>query len=144
MVGIIILQIVLIILNAIFSSAEISVISMNETKIKQMAEEGDRRAEKAVLLLEKPAKFLEAIQAAVTFAGLLSGAFVAVYFAEFVKRTLFNCESIFRWSVSFNKILVGVTLVELDHLNTVRIFCADNGISKSFGSKSFSNSRCAL
>ena len=39
MVGIIVLQIVLIILNAIFSSAEISVISMNETKIKQMAEE---------------------------------------------------------------------------------------------------------
>lgn len=62
MVGIIVLQIVLIILNAIFSSAEISVISMNETKIKQMAEEGDRRAEKAVLLLEKPAKFLEAIR----------------------------------------------------------------------------------
>ena len=88
MVGIIVLQIVLIILNAIFSSAEISVISMNETKIKQMAEEGDRRAEKAVLLLEKPAKFLEAIQAAVTFAGLLSGAFVAVYFAEIVKSVL--------------------------------------------------------
>ena len=42
MVGIIILQIVLIILNAIFSSAEISVISMNETKIKQMAEEDKR------------------------------------------------------------------------------------------------------
>ena len=88
MVGIIVLQIVLIILNAIFSSAEISVISMNETKIKQMAEEGDRRAEKAVLLLEKPAKFLEAIQAAVTFAGLLSGAFVAVYFAELAKSAV--------------------------------------------------------
>ena len=86
MVGIIVLQIILITLNAIFSSAEISVISMNETKIKQMAEEGDRRAQKAVLLLEKPAKFLETIQAAVTFAGLLSGAFVAVYFAEFVKN----------------------------------------------------------
>lgn len=88
MVGIIVLQIVLIILNAIFSSAEISVISMNETKIKQMAEEGDQRAEKAVLLLEKPAKFLEAIQAAVTFAGLLSGAFVAVYFAELAKSAV--------------------------------------------------------
>ena len=42
MVGIIVLQIVLIILNAIFSSAEISVNSMNETKIKQMAEEDKR------------------------------------------------------------------------------------------------------
>ena len=103
MVGIIVLQIVLIILNAIFSSAEISVISMNETKIKQMAEEGDRRAEKAVLLLEKPAKFLEAIQAAVTFAGLLSGAFVAVYFAELAKSAV--KDDCFRtghlWSVGY-------------------------------------------
>ena len=40
MVGIIVLQIVLIILNAIFSSAEISVISMNETMMNQMAEAG--------------------------------------------------------------------------------------------------------
>ena len=42
MVGIIVVEIVLIILYAIFSSAEISVISMNETKIKQMAEEDKR------------------------------------------------------------------------------------------------------
>ena len=51
MISVIVLQIVLIILNAIFSNAEISVISMNEAKVKQMAEEGDKRAEKAAMLL---------------------------------------------------------------------------------------------
>lgn len=86
MVGIIILQIVLIILNAIFSSAEISVISMNETKIKQMAEEGDRRAEKAVLLLEKPAKFLEAIQAAVTFSRIAKRCFCGSVFCMSLQK----------------------------------------------------------
>ena len=54
MISVLVLQIVLLILNAIFSSAEISVISLNEAKVKQMAEEGDKRAEKAAMLLKKP------------------------------------------------------------------------------------------
>lgn len=37
-------QIVLIILNAIFASAEIAVLSMNETKLERMAEQGNNRA----------------------------------------------------------------------------------------------------
>ena len=37
MISVLVLQIVLLILNAIFSSAEISVISLNEAKVKQMA-----------------------------------------------------------------------------------------------------------
>ena len=36
----------------------------------------------------------------------------------------------------------GLSLIHI--LNTVRIFCTDNGISKSLGGKCFSNSRCAL
>ena len=41
MVGAIILQIVLILLNAIFAAAEIAVISCNGKKLEKMAEEGD-------------------------------------------------------------------------------------------------------
>ena len=40
----IILQIVLIALNAVFASAEIAVVSCNETKLKKMAEDGNKRA----------------------------------------------------------------------------------------------------
>lgn len=43
MIGSILLQVVLIFLNATFASAEIAVISMNETKLKMMAEEKDKR-----------------------------------------------------------------------------------------------------
>ena len=42
MIGPIILQIVLIFLNATFASAEIAVISMNDNKLKRMAAEGDK------------------------------------------------------------------------------------------------------
>ena len=41
MIGAIILQIILIILNATFASAEIAVISMNDTKLKRLTAQGD-------------------------------------------------------------------------------------------------------
>ena len=39
-------QLVLIALNAVFASAEIAVISLNETKLEKMAGEGNKRAGK--------------------------------------------------------------------------------------------------
>ena len=82
MTGAIILQIVLISLNAIFASAEIAVISMNDNKLKRMAEAGDKRAAYLVALTEQPARFLATIQVAITLAGLLGSAFAADNFAE--------------------------------------------------------------
>ncbi|MBR4020477.1 MAG: HlyC/CorC family transporter, partial [Firmicutes bacterium] len=82
MTGAIILQIVLISLNAIFASAEIAVISMNGNKLKRMAEGGDKRAAYLVALTEQPARFLATIQVAITLAGLLGSAFAADNFAE--------------------------------------------------------------
>lgn len=58
------LQVVLIALNAIFASAEIAVISTNETKLKKMAQDGDKRAGRLVNLTEQPARFLATIQVA--------------------------------------------------------------------------------
>ncbi|MBQ9090826.1 MAG: HlyC/CorC family transporter [Anaerotignum sp.] len=79
--GPLILQVVLIGLNAIFASAEIAVISMNDTKLQKMAKEGDARAKRLVQLTEQPTKFLSTIQVAITLAGLLGSAFAAENFA---------------------------------------------------------------
>ena len=79
--GPILLQVVLIGLNAIFASAEIAVISMNDTKLQKMAKEGDARAKRLVSLTEQPTKFLSTIQVAITLAGLLGSAFAAENFA---------------------------------------------------------------
>lgn len=80
-IGPLILQVVLIALNAIFASAEIAVISMNDTKLQKMAKEGDVRAKRLVALTEQPTKFLSTIQVAITLAGLLGSAFAAENFA---------------------------------------------------------------
>ena len=82
MIGLIILQVVLIALNAIFACAEIAVLSINETKLERMAEQGDRRAKRLYRLTREPAKFLATIQVAITLSGFLGSAFAADSFSE--------------------------------------------------------------
>ena len=77
-----VVQIILIILNAIFASAEIAVLSMNETKLERMAEQGNGRAKRLVRLTQEPARFLATIQVAITLSGFLGSAFAADNFSE--------------------------------------------------------------
>ncbi len=82
MIGAVILQIVLIFLNAVFASAEIAVISTNEAKLEKLSEEGDKKAKRLLSLTKNPSKFLSTIQVAITLAGLLGSAYAADNFAE--------------------------------------------------------------
>ncbi len=76
------LQFVLIFLNAVFACAEIAVISANVVKLKKMSEDGDRRARRLLSLTETPARFLATIQVAITLAGFLGSAFAADNFSD--------------------------------------------------------------
>ena len=88
MIGAVVLQVVLIALNAVFASAEIAVISLNGTKLEKMSEEGDRRARRLASLTENPAKFLATIQVAITLAGFLGSAYAADHFAQPLVKVL--------------------------------------------------------
>lgn len=77
----ILLQVVLIALNAVFACAEIAVISMNDNKLAKMAAEGDKRAVRLARLTSQPARFLATIQVAITLSGFLGSAFAAENFS---------------------------------------------------------------
>lgn len=81
MFALIILQVILIALNAVFASAEIAVLSINETKLERMAAQGDKRAKRLFNLTREPAKFLSTIQIAITLSGFLGSAFAADNFS---------------------------------------------------------------
>lgn len=81
MFGAVLLQIILISLNAVFASAEIAVLSSNAARMEHMANDGDRRAKKLLTLTANPSKFLSTIQVAITLAGLLGSAYAADSFA---------------------------------------------------------------
>lgn len=74
-------QLVLIMLNAIFASAEIAVLSISETKLEHMVDDGNGRAKKLYKLAKEPARFLATIQVAITLSGFLGSAFAADNFS---------------------------------------------------------------
>ncbi len=76
------LQLILILLNAFFAATEIAVISLNEKKVKARAEDGDKKAVKMLKMIEEPTRFLSTIQIGITLAGFLGSAFAADNFAE--------------------------------------------------------------
>ncbi len=80
------LQLVLIALNAFFAATEIAVISLNEKKVHALADEGDKRAGKMLKIIEEPTRFLSTIQIGITLAGFLGSAFAADNFAEKVSE----------------------------------------------------------
>ena len=76
------LQLVLILLNAFFAATEIAVISLNEKKLKSTAEDGDKKAKKMLKIIEDPTRFLSTIQVGITLAGFLGSAFAADSFSD--------------------------------------------------------------
>lgn len=75
------LQLLLILLNAFFAATEIALISLNEKKVRAQAEDGDKKAKKMLKIIEEPTKFLSTIQVGITLAGFLGSAFAADNFA---------------------------------------------------------------
>ncbi len=80
--GQLLLQLCLILLNAIFACAEIAVISMNDARMAQLSAQGDRRARRLEKLTSQPARFLATIQVAITLSGFLGSAFAAENFSD--------------------------------------------------------------
>lgn len=75
------LLVFLIVLNAFFAASEMALVSLNDNKIKLMAESGDKKAILVRNLLSEPSRFLATIQIGITLAGFLASAFAAGSFA---------------------------------------------------------------
>lgn len=84
----ILLQIILIALNAFFAATEIAVISLNEKKVRALAEDGNKKAVKMLKIIEEPTQFLSTIQIGITLAGFLGSAFAADNFAEVLSAAI--------------------------------------------------------
>lgn len=108
----ILLQIILIALNAFFAATEIAVISLNEKKVRALAEDGNKKAVKMLKIIEEPTQFLSTIQIGITLAGFLGSAFAADNFAEVLSAAISKA---FNLTADNTKIIntVAVVLVTL-------------------------------
>ena len=80
----IIIILILTTINALFATAELAIVSSKNTKIKILAEKGNKNAILFQKLLKEPTKFLSSIQVAITFAGFLSSASAATSLSTYM------------------------------------------------------------
>lgn len=64
----------LVLLNGIFSMAEMAVVSARKVRLQQRAEDGSESARAALKLAEQPNEFLSTVQIGITLIGTLTGA----------------------------------------------------------------------
>ena len=83
-------QVILILINAFFAATEIAVISLNANKLRKLEEEGDKLAPKLLHMVEDSSSFLSTIQIAITLSGFLGAAFAGDAFAEYLTTWLLS------------------------------------------------------
>ena len=97
-------------LNAFFAMAEMSLISVRKTRVKQLVDEGVSRAKTVRRLLEDPTRFLATVQIGIILVGFFASATGAVTLAGPLARVLAKGNLAF---ISDNAGVIAVVLVTL-------------------------------
>src|SRR5215203_2641190 len=77
-----IIVLVLIALNGLFSLSELAVVSARKARLKVMVDQGRAGAATALALSEDPGRFLSTVQIGITLVGILAGAFSGAALSE--------------------------------------------------------------
>ena len=78
----ILVLVILVFVNGLFSATEIAFLSINKYHLSKEVKKGNKKAKKIVKLLDDSSSFLSAIQIAITLSGFLASAFAAESFAS--------------------------------------------------------------
>ncbi len=106
---------VLIVLNGVFSLAEMAVVSARKARLQRRAEAGSPGAQRALALAREPATFLATIQVGITLITILNGAYGEATLAAPLARTLGGMA----WlrphaaTVAFSIVVVVITFLSL-------------------------------
>lgn len=85
-----ILILALVLLNSFFAAAEMALVSVRHTRIRQLVEEGSARARTVQRLLDRPTSYIATIQIGVTLVGFLASAVAAINLAQPVAGLIDN------------------------------------------------------
>lgn len=99
--------------NAFFASAEMAMVSANSNKIKELSENGDKRAEILLHISEDQTRFLSTIQVAITLAGFFSSGSAATSFSKPIGEFLENYSIPYGDTISFILITIVLSYITL-------------------------------
>ncbi|MBN1876817.1 MAG: HlyC/CorC family transporter [Anaerolineae bacterium] len=101
--------------NGIFAMSEMAIVSARKVRLQQLADTGNRQAQRTLKLADEPNKFLATIQIGITSIGVLSGAFGGATLAEEIALLLDSVPALKPYSevVGVAVVVIGVTYLSL-------------------------------
>jgi putative hemolysin len=109
----ILLVLLLIGANGLFSMAEIAIVSARKSRLQQLAKEGSAKAQSALDLADSPNLLLSTVQIGITLVGILSGAFGGASIAVKLSKRLDAIPLLAPYSETISLIFVVLTITYL-------------------------------
>ncbi|PSB29024.1 hemolysin family protein [Chlorogloea sp. CCALA 695] len=111
----ILLLVLLIVANGIFSMSEMAIISSRKVRLQNMANQGNKKARVALDLAESPNRFLSTVQVGITLIGILAGAFGGATISEKLAQNLDQVPLLAPYSqgLSFGIVVMAITYLSL-------------------------------
>ena len=114
----VLLIVLLILVNAFFACSEIAMIAVRRSRIKELIEQGNRRAQWVAQLQEDPERFLAIIQIGVTFVSVLAAAIGGVAAVEVIKPALERIPVAFIQGIS-EVTAVGLVVIVISYFSLI-------------------------
>lgn len=112
----VLLIILLIIVNGIFSMSELAIVSAKKLRLQHLAKEGDTSAAAALELANDPNRFLSTIQIGITLVGVFTGAFGGATVAKELSALLSDIPALDPYS---DLLGVGIVVFAITYLSLV-------------------------
>ncbi len=106
---------VLLLLNGVFAMTEIALVSSRKTRLRNLAEIGNRNAAAALDLAESPGRFLSTVQIGITLIGIFAGAFSGATLASELSAWLADVPILSRYAdpIAFGTVVLTITYFSL-------------------------------
>ena len=107
--------ILLIVINGLFASAELALVSARRSRLQSLATAGHRGARAALALLADPTRLLSTVQVGITVVGILTGVYSGAAYAPSLEAVLSRYELMAPYAkeIAFGTIVVIMTYVSL-------------------------------
>lgn len=111
----ILILLVLIVVNGLFSMSEMAIISARKVRLQQLANQGSTSARTALELADAPNRFLSTVQVGITLIGILTGAFGGATIADklAVYLRLIPGLALYSQAIAFGLVVVTITYLSL-------------------------------
>jgi putative hemolysin len=105
----------LILLNGLFASAELALVSARRPRLRSLAAEGHRGARAALALLEEPTRLLSTVQVGITVIGIFTGLYSGAAYTSSLEAVLVRYELLAPYAreIAFGVIVAVMTYVSL-------------------------------